>query len=141
MNTDEHGWFGVVCAAWLLASCGTVPAMRDSIETPLAPVSDAARGREVFVSREGGHCVLCHAVPGVSVAGDVGPPLAGVGSRLSAGQIRLRIADISRVNPDAVMPAFHRTEGLTRVASNYAGKTALTGQQVEDLVAWLGTLR
>ena len=141
MNTDEHGWVGVVCAAWVLASCATVPAMRDSIDTPFAPSADAARGREVFVSREGGHCVLCHSVPGVALAGDVGPSLAGVGSRLSPGQIRLRIADISRVKPDALMPAFHRTEGLTRVASNYAGKPVLSGQQVEDLVAWLGTLR
>ena len=115
--------------------------MRDSIDTPFAPSADAARGREVFVSREGGHCVLCHSVPGVALAGDVGPSLAGVGSRLSPGQIRLRIADISRVKPDALMPAFHRTEGLTRVASNYAGKPVLSGQQVEDLVAWLGTLR
>jgi sulfur-oxidizing protein SoxX len=64
-----------------------------------------------------------------------------VGSRLSPGQSRLRIADISRVKPDAAMPAFHRTEGLTRVAAQYAGKPALGAQQVEDLVAWLGTLR
>lgn len=115
--------------------------MNDSMEAPLAAAGDPARGREVFVSREGGHCVLCHSVTGVSVAGDVGPSLAAVGSRLSAAQIRLRIADISRVNPDAVMPAFHRTEGLTRVAASYAGKPALSGQQVEDLVAWLGALR
>ena len=141
MNPDEHGWFGVVCAAWLLAGCSSVPTMNDSLQTPLAPAGDPARGREVFVSREGGHCVLCHSVPGVSIAGNVGPPLAGVGARLSPGQLRLRIADITRVNPDAVMPAFHRTEGLTRVAPGYAGKPALTGQQVEDLVAWLGTLR
>lgn len=115
--------------------------MTDRLDAPLAPAGDAARGREVFVSREGGHCVLCHAAPGVTTAGDVGPSLAGVGSRLSPPQIRLRIVDISRVNPDAAMPAFHRTEGLTRVAPQYAGKPALSGQQVEDLVAYLGTLR
>ncbi|MGZ5651992.1 MAG: hypothetical protein ACXWG8_16830, partial [Usitatibacter sp.] len=79
--------------------------------------------------------------PGVAIAGDVGPSLAGIGSRLSASQIRLRIADITRIVPEAVMPAFHRTEGLTRVAARYAGKPALTGQEVEDIVAWLGTLR
>ena len=141
MKTDEHGWFVVVCMAWALSGCSAVTAMNDSLPTPFAPAGDPARGREVFVSREGGHCVLCHSVPGVAVAGDVGPPLAGVGARLSPGQIRLRIADISRVNPDAPMPAFHRTEGLTRVASGYAGKPVLSGQQVEDLVAWLGTLR
>lgn len=93
------------------------------------------------MSREGGHCVLCHAVPGAAVAGDVGPSLAGVGARLTAGQIRQRIVDITRINPEAVMPTFHRTEGLTRVASAYAGQPVLAAQQVEDLVAWLGTLR
>ena len=85
--------------------------------------------------------MLCHAAPGITTAGDVGPPLAGVGSRLSADEIRIRIADITRVNPNALMPAFHRTVGLNRVAPQYAGKTALTAQQVEDLVAWLGTLK
>jgi L-cysteine S-thiosulfotransferase len=141
MNTDEHGWFVIVCMGVVLYGCSTSPKMGDALESPLAAAGDPARGREIFVSREGGHCVLCHAVPGVEVAGDVGPPLAGVGSRLSAGQIRLRIADISRVKPEAVMPAFHRTEGLTRVASNFIGKPTLSGQQVEDLVAFLGTLR
>jgi sulfur-oxidizing protein SoxX len=113
----------------------------DRMDTPLASAGDPARGREVFVSRDAGHCVLCHAAPGVTTAGDVGPSLAGIGARLSAAQLRLRVADITRVNPDAAMPAFHRTGGLNRVASLHAGKPALSGQQVEDVVAWLGTLR
>lgn len=122
----------------IVSGCANVPA--DAL-APLAAPGDPARGREVFVSREGGHCVLCHEVPGVDLAGNVGPSLAGVGSRLDAGQIRLRVADITRVKPDAAMPSFHRTGGLNRVASNLVGKTALTGQQVEDVVAYLGTLR
>ena len=85
--------------------------------------------------------MLCHSVPGVEIAGNVGPPLAGVGSRLSPAQLRQRVADISQVNPRAVMPSFHRTRDLTRVAPQYAGQPVLSGQQVEDLVAWLGTLR
>lgn len=108
---------------------------------PLGPPGDPARGREVFTARDGGHCVLCHSAPGIAVAGNVGPPLAGVASRLAPDQIRLRIADITRVNPAAAMPAFHRTEKLERVATTYANRTALTAQQVEDLVAYLGTLR
>ena len=111
------------------------------MDTPLAAAGDPARGREVFLQREQGHCVLCHAVPGADIAGNVGPPLAGVGSRLTPGQIRLRIADITRVYPDSVMPTFHRIEGLVRVAPNYRGRPALDGQQVEDLVAWLSTLK
>lgn len=130
----------VVFLMTCVAGCAAVFPM-DSMETPLAPQGDPARGREVFVSREGGHCVLCHTAPGIETAGDVGPPLAGVGARLSAGQIRLRVADITRVNPQALMPAFHRTEGLRRVAPQYSGRTVLTGQQVEDLVAWLASLR
>jgi len=111
------------------------------METPLAPAGDAARGREVFISREGGHCVLCHAVPGVEVAGDIGPQLGQIGSRYTAAQLRLRIADISKVRPLAAMPTFHQAQGLTRVAPVYAGKPVLSGQQVEDLVSYLGTLR
>ncbi len=118
-----------------------MPGAGDRVDTPFAPSGDVARGREVFVSREGGHCVLCHAVPGVAIAGDVGPPLAGVGSRFTRAQIRMRVADISRVNPAAAMPAFHRTEGLTRVAPEYRGRPVLSGQQVEDVVAWLSTLK
>jgi L-cysteine S-thiosulfotransferase len=127
--------------ALLTAACAAQPVATDRIDAPFAASGDAARGREVFVAREGGHCVLCHAVPGVEIAGNVGPSLAGLGARLTPAQIRLRVADITRVNPAAAMPAFHRTEGLTRVAPEYRGKTALTGQQVEDVIAWLSTLK
>ena len=108
---------------------------------PLAAAGDATRGRDVFTSRDGGHCVLCHAVPGVATAGDIGPSLGGVGARLNVAQLRLRVADITRVKPDAAMPSFHRTEGLNRVAARHVGQPALSGQQVEDLVAYLGTLK
>ena len=142
MDTDGHRGWSLVCASVLMTTaCSSLTPTKDVLETPLAAAGDPARGREVFVSREGGHCVLCHSAPGVTTAGDVGPALAGVGSRLTPGQLRLRIADITRVNPEAAMPTFHRTEGLTRVAPQYAGRPALSGQQVEDLVAYLGTLR
>jgi sulfur-oxidizing protein SoxX len=110
-------------------------------QSPLAGPGDAERGREVFVSREGGHCVLCHAAPGVAVAGNLGPGLVGVGARLDAAQIRFRVADITRLNAQAVMPAFHRTDGLQRVADAYAGRPVLSAQQVEDVVAYLAGLR
>ncbi len=138
MNTDRWGWSLAVVAA-LLSGCTAVP-MNDG-QGPLAAAGDAARGRAVFVAREGGHCVLCHAAPGVAVAGDVGPALGGIGSRLTPAQIRFRVVDITRVNPDAVMPAFHRTEGLSRVAAQHAGRPVLSAQQVEDVVAYLATLR
>jgi len=111
------------------------------MDEPFAPHGDAAHGREVFIARDGGHCVLCHAAPGIAPAGDVGPSLAGVGSRLTGPELRLRIADITRASPQAAMPTFHRVEGMTRVAPEYQGMPVLTGQQVEDLVAYLSTLR
>jgi sulfur-oxidizing protein SoxX len=123
------------------AACATPPSSTDSIETPLAAAGDPVRGRDTFLARDAGHCVLCHAAPGMAIGGDVGPSLAGVGARLTPAQIRVRIADITRVNPNAAMPAFHRTQGLERVAAEYRGRPVLTGQQVEDLVAWLSTLR
>jgi sulfur-oxidizing protein SoxX len=125
-----------IMGAMTLAGAAT-----DGIEKPLAAPGDAARGRALFVARDGGHCVLCHTAPGVDRGGNIGPALHGVGKRLTPAQIRLRIVDITRVNPDAAMPAFHRTEGVRRVPSTYAGRPALDGQQVEDLVAWLATLQ
>jgi sulfur-oxidizing protein SoxX len=124
-----------------VVACATQPAIDDRIATPFAPEANADRGREVFISRDSGHCVLCHEAPGISPAGNVGPSLDRVGSRLTVPQLRLRVADITRVNPDATMPSFHRTEGLSRVAAQYLGRPALSGQQVEDVVAWLATLR
>ncbi len=102
---------------------------------------DPARGRSIVVNREAGACSLCHAVPGERASGDIAPTLAGAGARLSPGQLRLRVADSTRVNPDTPMPAYYRTEGLTQVAAAYRGKPILSAQQVEDVVAWLATLK
>ena len=73
--------------------------------------------------------------------GNIGPPLAGVGTRLNAGQLRLRIVDPTRLDPNAVMPAYHRTEGLDRVAEPHRGKPILTAEQIEDVIAYLLTLK
>ena len=102
-----------------------------------------ARGKNAALSREGGNCFLCHAFPdaGDAQLGNLGPPLAGVGARLNAGQFRLRLVDSTRLNPASVMPAYYRIEGLTRVASAYQGKTVLNADQIEDAVAYLLTLK
>ena len=94
-----------------------------------------------MTNREQGGCTLCHEVPGETRFGDIAPPLAGVGAKLSAEQLRLRVADSSRVNRDTPMPAYYRTEGLRQVARAYRGKTILSAQQVEDVVAYLATLK
>lgn len=114
----------------------------DAIPEPLAAPGDAARGREVITGRDG-NCLLCHAVPdaGKRHMGDLGPSLAGVGSRLSAGQIRLRIVDAMRLNPDTIMPSYYRVDGLNQVAEAWRGKPVLSAQQIEDAIAYLQTLR
>jgi sulfur-oxidizing protein SoxX len=104
---------------------------------------DAARGRALVANRQVGLCLLCHSgpFPEERFQGDIAPSLNGVGARLSEGQIRQRIVDPARSNPDTIMPAYFRTEGLTRVAPAFRGKPVLTAEQIEDIVAYLVTLR
>src|SRR5204863_46669 len=73
--------------------------------------------------------------------GNLGPDLRGAGARWSEGQLRLRIVDSSRINPATIMPAYHRSEGLVRVAPAWRGKPVLSAEQIEDVVAFLMTLR
>jgi sulfur-oxidizing protein SoxX len=104
---------------------------------------DAARGRAIVANRSVGLCLLCHSGPIAEerFQGDLSPSLAGAGSRWSTGQLRLRIVDGSRLNADTIMPAYYRTGGLQRVARNFEGKTILSAEQVEDVVAYLATLK
>ena len=104
---------------------------------------DPARGRAIVVSRQVGLCLLCHSgpFPEERFQGDLAPDLKGVGSRYSEGELRLRLVDPARVNPKTIMPSYHRTEGLERVAPTYRGKPLLTAEQIEDIVAFLTTLK
>jgi sulfur-oxidizing protein SoxX len=104
---------------------------------------DAVRGRAIVASRQVGLCLLCHSgpFPEEHFQGDLAPSLSGAGARWSEGQLRLRIVDASRLNPDTIMPPFYRTANLTRVAPAFAGKPVLTAEQIEDVVAYLVSLR
>ena len=116
----------------------------DEIPTPLSGAKgDPARGRAIVVNRQLGLCLLCHRgpFPEERFQGTIGPDLGGIGARLSEGQIRLRVADPGRRNPATVMPAYFATEGLTRVAPAYRGKSVLSAEQIEDVVAFLATLK
>lgn len=116
----------------------------DSIPDALTGSSgDAARGKAVVANRQVGLCVLCHAGPvgEERFQGTLGPNLAGAGSRWSEGQLRLRIVDASKINPDTIMPPYYRVTGLNRVAPDFRGKSVLTAEQIEDVVAFLMTLR
>jgi sulfur-oxidizing protein SoxX len=104
---------------------------------------DATRGEALALNRSQSLCVLCHAVPGQNPAlqGNIGPPLAGVGSRLDASALRQRLLAPERTNPETVMPAYGRVDGLQQVAQAQRGKPLLNAGQIDDLVAWLVTLR
>lgn len=104
---------------------------------------DVERGRGIVVNRQVGLCLLCHSgpFPEERFQGTLAPDLAGTGARWSEGQLRLRIVDASRLNPDTIMPPYYRIEGLTRVAPAFQGKPLLTAEQIEDVVAYLATLR
>ena len=144
-------WSAVVPILALALVAGPVAAQQvsprivgDSIPRSLTgQPGDAARGRAIAANRSVGLCLLCHSGPIAEerFQGDLAPSLAGAGSRWSEGQLRLRIVDGSRLNDDTIMPAYYRTEGLRRVARNFEGKTILTAAQVEDVVAYLVTLR
>ena len=115
----------------------------DEIPTPLTGArGDPVRGRALVVNRQVGLCLLCHSgpFPEERFQGDLAPDLRSA-AQLSEGQIRMRIVDPSRANPDSIMPAYLRTEALTRVAPAYRGKPVLTAEQIEDIVAYLVTLR
>jgi L-cysteine S-thiosulfotransferase len=116
----------------------------DTVVAPLGgQIGDAARGERLVRDRERGNCLICHSipVPEERFQGDLGPPLAGVGSRLTLGQLRLRLIDQTRISPETIMPAYYRTAGLIRVAPRYLGKPALTAAEIEDVIAWLATLK
>jgi len=104
---------------------------------------DAERGKAIVVSRQTGLCLLCHSapLPEEKFQGTIGPDLKGAGSRSTEGQLRLRIVDSRRFNADTIMPAYYRQDGLERVAPAFRGKTVLTAEQIEDVVAFLMTLR
>lgn len=143
------------CALLALALClvarGTVQAQElrsytivgDAIPNSLtgAP-GDPARGRAIVTNRQS-TCLLCHTgpFPEEKFQGNLSPDLSGTGKRWSEGQLRLRVVDARRLNPASIMPPFHATEGLNRVGAAWRGKPILSAEQIEDVVAYLATLR
>jgi sulfur-oxidizing protein SoxX len=103
---------------------------------------DAARGRALVVARSS-TCILCHSgpFPEEKFQGDLAPSLSGAGSRWSEGQLRLRLVDASRLNDATIMPSYYRVDGLHRVGAAWRGKAILSAEQIEDMVAYLTSLR
>lgn len=116
----------------------------DGIPLPLAATpGDATRGRAIVASRQTGLCLLCHSAPIAEerFQGNLATDLAGAGSRWSEAQLRLRIVDGRRLNPQSPMPAYYRVQDLERVGDIWRDKPVLSAQQIEDVVAYLRSLR
>jgi sulfur-oxidizing protein SoxX len=161
-ESRETGWFAAsTIAAVALGftfphspvraqTAQTAPALQpftvvgDAIPESLTGVpGDAARGRAIVANRQLGLCLLCHTgpIPEERFQGTLAPDLAGAGSRWSGPQLRLRLIDGRRLHPATIMPSYYRTQGLTRVGATWQSRTILTAQQIEDVVAYLLTLR
>ncbi len=116
----------------------------DSIAEPLgARRGEAARGRAIAFDPERGNCTICHPAPGGDprTQGNVAPTLEAVASRLAEGQLRLRLVDATRLNPETIMPPYYRVDGLSRVGDQWRGRPVLQAGEIEDVVAYLMTLK
>jgi sulfur-oxidizing protein SoxX len=134
--------FALPCSA-SEAELRTYAVVGDAIPQSLTGMpGDVTRGRALVVDRAS-TCILCHngPFPELKFQGDLAPGLGGAGSRWSEGQLRLRLVDASRLNPATIMPSYYRVEGLDRVGPAWRGKPILSAEQIEDMVAYLVTLR
>ena len=136
---------GAACARPAEAD-GLVPyaIVGDAIPASLTGAKgDAARGRAIVADHNRGLCLLCHSgpFPEDRFQGNIAPDLGGAGSRWSEGQLRLRLVDAGKINPNTIMPPFYRIDGLTRVGEAYRDKPVLSAVEIEDVVAYLMTLK
>ena len=118
--------------------------VRDAIPDSLTgKPGDAERGRAIVANRTVGLCLLCHTgpIPEERFQGTLAPSFAGAGTRWTEGQLRLRMVDAARLNADTIMPSYYRLDRLQRVAKGFAGKPILSAEQIEDVVAYLVTLK
>jgi sulfur-oxidizing protein SoxX len=116
----------------------------DAVQTALSPnPGDPIKGRAIVTSRQKGLCILCHSgpFPEERFQGNLAPDLRLSVANLSVGQLRARLVDPARSNPNTIMPAYFRIDHLQRVAPQFAGKTVLTGQEIEDVLAYLLTIK
>ncbi|MBL8520364.1 MAG: sulfur oxidation c-type cytochrome SoxX [Betaproteobacteria bacterium] len=133
-----------LCFLLCTSAFAVAAAPLDAIDVPLTPTAgNPARGRALVADRQKGMCLLCHTAPIAEVRqqGDLAPSLAGAGARWSAAQLRARVVDNRRINPQSIMPAYFKVEGLHRVGAPWKDKTLLGAQEIEDVVAYLATLK
>jgi sulfur-oxidizing protein SoxX len=146
----SSAWAVALLAPWPAFAQGeadlraTYTVVGDGIPKPLTDDKpNVENGRRIVTERQSGLCVLCHSgpFPEARFQGDLATNLAGTGTRWSEAQLRLRLVDASRLNPQTIMPSYYRTDGLERVGWQWRGQPVLNAQQIEDVVAFLRTLR
>jgi sulfur-oxidizing protein SoxX len=147
----RRGLVGAMLAAAALGSGGRAEEglrpyaiVGDAIPASLTGAQgDAARGKAIVLNRQVGLCLLCHSgpFPEERFQGNMAPDLKGTGSRWSEGELRLRLVDARKLNPDTIMPPYYVVDGMTRVARSFRGKPILSAEQIEDVVAFLATLK
>ena len=103
---------------------------------------NAEKGFATSIHRKKGNCLACHTLPAPKEQfhGNIGPDLAGVGSRMNAAELRLQIVDPKVNNPDTIMPGFY-VKDLPGTAKKFAGKTMMSAEEIEDVIAYLLTLK
>jgi sulfur-oxidizing protein SoxX len=113
------------------------------VQSLTGSAGDPARGRAIIADRQKGFCLLCHGgpFPEEPLQGNLAPSLEGAGSRWNEGQLRLRLMDNKRVNPESIMPAYHRIEGLNRVGATWRDRPILNAAEIEDVLAFLMGLK
>ncbi|MBI4967392.1 MAG: sulfur oxidation c-type cytochrome SoxX [Rhodospirillales bacterium] len=104
---------------------------------------DPAKGRKLFATPAKGNCLSCHQapIPEEMFHGKIGPELDEVGARLTAAEMRLRIVNPKVINSDTMMPSYYKIDGLNRVMKSWQGKAILSADEVEDIIAYLQTLK
>lgn len=131
-------------ASWAETMPGDVMFEDGSVAASLTGVAgDAANGRSVFMNRKKGNCLACHANSDMvdqPFHGEVGPVLDGAADRWEAAELRGIISNSKEVFEGTIMPAFYRTDGFNRNQEKFEGKTILSAQEVEDVLAYLLTL-
>lgn len=138
-----HCGLRMTMSLWLATAACSYAVAADDFAKPLTDEpADARRGRDIVYARDRGNCIVCHAIPAPDeqLHGNLGPPLKGIGAKRSTAELRKRVVDSRLLDARTLMPPYHATTGLVRVGQAYAGKPVLTAQEVEDVVAFLGTL-
>ena len=116
----------------------------DAIPNSLSgQAGDPVKGKAIVTSRQTGLCILCHAgpFPEERFQGNLAPDLRLSVANLSAAQLRARLVDASRFHANTIMPSYFRIDHLNRVAPQFAGKTVLSAQDIEDVIAYLLTIK